>query len=250
MTQRMRLTRVLVPMAGLTFLLLGCAPRVEKAAPGAAVPPLAPKQEAAPSAPAVPPVLPAEGVYPVDAQTTDLRIYVYRAGRLARLGHNHVISSEDVQGTVTLGRGLKETTVRLEIPVATLVVDDPGLREAAGPDFRSEPSESDIAGTRRNMLSERVLDAGPYPSIRVQAEVAGGALPDLQMDADITIRDVTRRVRVPVRLETSENSVTASGELEIRQTDFGMTPFSELGGALRVRDEVRIQYRIVARRRG
>jgi polyisoprenoid-binding protein YceI len=248
MIQPMRLTRVPVPMAGLAFLLLGCAPQVEKAAPGAAVPPLAPRQEAAPSAPVVPPVLPAEGVYQVDAQATDLRIYVYRAGRLARLGHNHVISSKDVQGTVTLRRDLQETTVRLEIPVATLVVDDPGLREAAGPGFRSEPSESDIAATRRNMLSERVLDAGPYPSIRVQAGVAGGALPDLEMDANITIRDVTLRVRVPVKLESSANSVTANGELEIRQTDFGVTPFSVLGGALSVRDEVGIRYRVVARR--
>jgi polyisoprenoid-binding protein YceI len=241
MIQPMRLTRVPVPMAGLAFLLLGCAPQVEKA-------PLAPRQEAAPSAPVVPPVLPAEGVYQVDAQATDLRIYVYRAGRLARLGHNHVISSKDVQGTVTLRRDLQETTVRLEIPVATLVVDDPGLREAAGPGFRSEPSESDIAATRRNMLSERVLDAGPYPSIRVQAGVAGGALPDLEMDANITIRDVTLRVRVPVKLESSANSVTANGELEIRQTDFGVTPFSVLGGALSVRDEVGIRYRVVARR--
>ena len=249
MTHPLPLTRALVPMAALALLLLGCAPQVERPEPGAVVPPPTPVLER-PGPSVAPPERPAEGVYQVDAQATDLRIYVYRAGRLARLGHNHVISSRDVQGTVTVGRTLEESTLRLEIPVATLKVDDPDLRKAAGPDFQSEPSESDIEGTRRNMLSERVLDAGPYPSISVQAGVAGGTLPDLELDLDITIRDMTRRIRAPVTLEESGDGVTASGELEIKQTDFGMTPFSVLGGALRVRDEVRIQYRVVARPRG
>jgi hypothetical protein len=40
----------------------------------------------------------------------------------------------------------------------------------------------------------------------------------------------------------------AAGELRLRQSDFGITPFSVLGGALTVEDELRVRYRLLARR--
>jgi hypothetical protein len=39
-----------------------------------------------------------------------------------------------------------------------------------------------------------------------------------------------------------------SGELPIKQTDLGLTPFSAMLGALQVQDELRVRFRIVARR--
>ena len=40
--------------------------------------------------------------------------------------------------------------------------------------------------------------------------------------------------------------LTASGELPIKQTDLGLTPFSALLGALAVQDELRVRFRFVA----
>jgi hypothetical protein len=45
------------------------------------------------------------------------------------------------------------------------------------------------------------------------------------------------------------DSLTASGEARIRQTDFGIEPVSAVGGAVKVKDEVLVRYAIRARRR-
>ena len=39
-----------------------------------------------------------------------------------------------------------------------------------------------------------------------------------------------------------------SGELALRQTDFGITPLSVAGGAIQVQDEVKLRFDIHARR--
>src|SRR5690606_40810752 len=61
---------------------------------------------------------------------------------------------------------LVQSRVELAIPVARLVVDDAAARRQEGPDFASEPSPDDAAGTRTNMLSGALLDAAQFPTIK------------------------------------------------------------------------------------
>jgi len=246
--------------------LIGCAPRVDKPAPEAseasqaaaeaaasavdAPAPAVPERRPAPTRRAAPARVAPTGDFEVDPAASDVRIFVYRSGRLARVGHNHVISSRDVQGKVSVSRtkNLKGSTVKLRIPVATLVVDDPALRKEAGEEFESALTQEQIDGTLRTMLSAAVLHAAPFPLVTVKGTVVGGTLPDLELDAVMTVRDREHQFRTPVRVERTEDSVTASGEFRIRQSDFEIEPVNLLQGALSVNDEFKVQFRIVARR--
>ena len=96
------------------------------------------------------------------------------------------------------------------------------------------------------MLGDRVLDAERHESIRIKARVVGGTLPDLQLEAQITLRGKTRRMPAAVTVRREADRLIATGQLEILQSDFGITPFSLLAGALRVKDEMKIEYRLVA----
>ena len=44
--------------------------------------------------------------YVVDATQSDLHWLVYKAGTLARLGHNHTIAAGDLGGSVTVASGV------------------------------------------------------------------------------------------------------------------------------------------------
>src|SRR5258708_23733284 len=79
-----------------------------------------------------------------------------RRGPPARLGHDHVVASHEVTGYVAPGEGRAD----LYVALARLVVDEPELRKEAG--FDTQPSESDIEGTRSNMLNH-VLEAERFP---------------------------------------------------------------------------------------
>jgi hypothetical protein len=52
---------------------------------------------------------------------------------------------------------------------------------------------------------------------------------------------------VPGRIEFKNDAIEASGTVTIHQTDFGIRPISK-GGVVNVKDELNIEWRLVARR--
>ena len=62
--------------------------------------------------------LPLPGEYRIDSVDSEVRLLVYRAGPLARLGHNHVMVNRALHGDVTLERNLPDSTFELIAPVS------------------------------------------------------------------------------------------------------------------------------------
>lgn len=186
--------------------------------------------------------------YTVDAARSDVHWLVYRSGALARFGHNHVISVGGMSGTVEVAEQWSDSTFELEIPLLELVVDDPELRAAAGDGFSSEPSEEDVAGTRRNMLGEDLLDAGTHPVLRVAGRAPSGTPVDGEIELTIELAGRTATVTAPVSVERAGRGLTATGSFRLTHEQLGLEPFSALGGALRVAQEMDFTYRISARR--
>lgn len=176
-------------------------------------------------------------VYRVVAAESLLSIVVRRGGPLAKLGHDHVVSSTGVQGYADP----QQSRADLYLLLDALVVDDPALRAQAGLD--TQPSASDIAATRSNMLVTLAVQQYPY----VQVRVNGTAQQSLNLD--ITLHGVTRNFpQVPATLDMTGELLTVTGRFAINQSDFGITPFSVLGGAIRVEDRLELAFRIHAGR--
>lgn len=188
------------------------------------------------------------GTYTVDPADSEVYWLIYRAGALARLGHNHVISVDEISGTVDVAEEWGESSFELEIPLGGLVVDDPALRAAAGDEFSSEPSAEDVAGTRRNMLGEDLLDAESHPLLRITGRSPSGTPADGEIQLTIDLAGRTSTVTAPVGVELAGDALTATGSFRLTHEQLGLEPFSALGGALRVADEMDFSYRIGAQR--
>lgn len=215
----------------------GCGPRRAETPPP--VPPLA-------GAPVVRP--PPEGaqVLAVDADHSTVTLRVHRAGRLAKLGHNHVITSGTESGYAWTNGALAGSGFEVHVPVAALVVDDPAARAGAGPEFPGELPEAAREGTRRNMLRAEVLDGEHYPEIMVRADSLHGTWERPVVAARVTIKDHVRAIEVPLTILREPGAITATGSFRILQSDFGLTPFSVGGGALQVADEIEVSFTIRA----
>jgi len=61
------------------------------------------------------------------------------------------------------------------------------------------------------------------------------------------VREVESEFEAPVAITTEGADLVASGEVELRQSQLGLTPFSVMMGALQVQDAMRLQFRVVAR---
>jgi len=185
----------------------------------------------------------------LDSERSGLSIRVYRAGPLARLGHNHVILARHLEGRVSIGENPAVLTLEMSIPVADLVVDDSAARSAAGADFAESVDDDARTGTRRNMLGPALLDAGRFPSIAVTALSVGPAVrTGGPMSATLTIDVAGHRstVETSFTLQSMDGALVASGTAVLRQSGMGLAPFSIMLGALQVQDDIRVDYRLVA----
>lgn len=211
---------------------------------------LAPEPAPAPTAPVKPPAdfpeayyrqATAQGkpVFRVDPAASLVVIEVRRSGKLSRLGHDHVVASHHVGGYVAPEEGRAD----LYVPLTYLAVDEDKLRAEAG--FETQPTESDIAGTRANML-EKVLEADKFPFALIRVSGARARKGNGDISVALTLHGQTRTLKVPAEIDADARQVSVSGRLSFNQTDFGITPFSLFGGALAVRDAVDLRFRIQA----
>lgn len=182
----------------------------------------------------------------IDPARSELRVLVYRGGALARFGHNHVLVSKSVAGDVWVGANDTGARFELALPVASFVIDEPTARLEEGADFAIQPSAVDVEGTRHNLLGPRVLDADGFPEIRVigaEASAATGA----SVTARFRVRSRETEFAVPVTITRSGEELAVAGGFTVLQSALGLEPFSVALGALQVRDDLAVRFRLVAR---
>ena len=185
---------------------------------------------------------------PYEIVESDVTVRVYRDGPLARLGHNHVIASTGVTGRVVLAESVSRSTLELSLPLDSLTVDEPARRAAAGSDFPDNVTEADREGTRRNMLGTALLDAATFPAVHLASVAVAEREGILYVTARVDITGHVREIVVPVTLETQGPTLVARGEFTVTHAELGLVPFSVAMGALRVRDDLQVAYRLVARK--
>ena len=225
--------RAALAAAGLAAVLAGCAQLLRVEAPSA------PPAEF-PEAFYLQALKQGKPVFRVDSRESLVVIEVRRSGSLARLGHDHVVASHELTGYVAPGEGRAD----LYVVLARLAVDEAALRAEAG--FETHPTESDIEGTRAHML-EKVLEADKFPFALVRVSGVDASRREAAMSVAITLHGVTRALQVPATIDADADKISVTGRLSLDQTDFGITPYSVLGGAIAVQNRVDLRFRIIAR---
>jgi polyisoprenoid-binding protein YceI len=215
----------------LALLLAGCTPLVRETVPALGVEPAE-----FPKAHYLLAVAQGQPVYRIDAAQSLVAIVVRRAGSLARLGHDHVVASHEAVGFVAPQQGRADLYVELD----RLTVDEAALRAEAG--FETQPSASDIEGTRANML-EKVLESSRFPFAVIAVTGVDASQRRTTLAVTLTLHGHTRTVQTPAEVDVDADAeqLRVSGRFSFAQTDFGITPYALLG-------EVDLRFRVTARR--
>ena len=184
-------------------------------------------------------------VYKVDARESRADILVFKGGKLAKFGHDHVISTTDISGSVELTEDFADSTASILVALGSLEVDRQELRNEYGMDM--EVSKSAKMGTRKNMLV-KVLESNKWPDVSIVMTVNEFSLPETILNLKFTLHGVTKDFLLPVALQISEATLRVQGSFDLLQTDYGIKPFSRMLGGLRVQDGVTIHFNLVADR--
>jgi polyisoprenoid-binding protein YceI len=207
---------------------------------------VSPPAAGAGAAGAVPPAPAGRGVYLIDPSHSEIRLLVYRAGPMARLGHDHVITHRAVAGWIKFNGNPSAAVFALSLPVADFVIDSPAARAEEGTEFHEEVTEDAKAGTRHNMLSEALLDAEHYPTITLTSVSVTGTAGMMNATLVLHIAGHQSTLVVPFQVATATGQISASGAVQLRQTELGLKPFSTMLGALQVQDEFTVKFTLFA----
>jgi len=181
--------------------------------------------------------------YTVNTQQSTLEIHVYRAGLLKAFGHDHLISAKQLSGQVQFVQpNIAETSVNFVVETGSLVVLDP------------DESEKDRNEVQATMLGEQVLHAEQYPQIqftssRLRSVAQKEGAMEIQMEGTLRLHGVEKFVLVPVRVRVVEGKMSADGDFSLLQSDYGIAPIRAGGGAVRVKDKLKITFHIVSEQR-
>lgn len=183
----------------------------------------------------------------VDAARSRLQILVFRAGTAAALGHNHVLTAPRLQGWLwTPEAGLEGARFALRLRLDELELDAPEFRASLGPDFASHLDAEAIAGTRAHMLGPDNLEADRYPVLQLRSASISGQLPQLQAEVEIELHGQRRRQLIALEVWQEDGVWRTRGDFTVRQSNFGVRPYSVLGGLLAVQDELKISFDILS----
>jgi hypothetical protein len=203
--------------------------------------PSRPEQVSAPVGPA------GATLFTLDPGASRVWFYLHADGPLTRLGHNHVITAPGLSGNIWLHPALERSGCALQLAVDQFVVDDPAERAAAGGEYAPPLDDAARAGTRAHMLGDSQLAAARFPLVSLRCRQVSAAASGVMLDLTVTLRDRDSQLTVPVAWQRSGSTLRASGEFVFRQSAVGLEPYSALFGALRVADEIRARFQLVAR---
>lgn len=176
----------------------------------------------------------------INTSASKVTVHVYKAGLLSAFGDNHTIAAPLATATLNTEKNFVELTFQ----VKDMKVEDPGSN-----DSKRQQVES-------NMKGEKVLDGARFPEIKfvsTSVEQQGGT--NYLVHGNLSLHGMTKPVNVPVSFKDGQDKDGQnkdgqdktghySGTVKLKQTDFGITPITIAGGAVKVKDVIEIDFDI------
>ena len=190
------------------------------------------------------PQLPSPSIYRIDSGRSSLNVDVFRGGLFKTLGHDHTVAARKFSGTVQFDPGkLRDSSVSLSIESSSLTVLDP---------HASEKERSEVQATMEGL---KVLGVQAFPKIefsstRVSEVTQAGNGFAITLTGRLSLHGIEREITFPVHISFEKNLLRAAGSASITQTDFGIVPIRLGGGTVRVKDQVKVNFDLLAERAG
>ncbi len=164
-----------------------------------------------------------------------LEVHVGKAGLLAGAGHEHLVRARTFSGSITYEPD-HPTDASVTVSVST-----EGLYVVPASDSADIPR---ITATMR----DRVLRVRDNPEIKFVSKAVVGTTRGVHVEGALTILGHTRPVAFDAELRFSGDTLEGTASFSVRQTDFGIRPYSTALGLVKVADQVNLEIRLKATR--
>jgi polyisoprenoid-binding protein YceI len=102
-------------------------------------------------------------------------------------------------------------------------------------------------------MRDEVLEVNNHPEItfkstNVEANCIDDSKCRTKITGDLTLHGTTRAITIDALVTFHEASLQAEGQFSLRQSEYGIKPVSVAGGTIKVKDELKFNFNIVANR--
>lgn len=177
--------------------------------------------------------------YVLDAKASQFTVQAFAEGLAGIADHRPRFSIGDFSGNLVFDPvQLQNGSLHLTARTGSLKIMD-------------EVTQQDRKSIERVMFGE-VLHPDKYPevvfdSLRVVCSPAGENRYSSAITGVVALHGNTNTESIQAQLVLSDGSLRAYGELKLRQSDYGIALASVAGGILRIRDELKFTFFLVAR---
>jgi polyisoprenoid-binding protein YceI len=179
--------------------------------------------------------------YTISAAESNLWVFVGKAGFFSALGHEHEIGIKSFAGRIEVPQvGASGGSLEVEIETKSFVVLD------------KNASENDRAKIFEAMHKD-VIESEKFQKINFRSvsvsdlKPAGEGNYSLTLNGDLTLHGVTKRIAVPATATITPEQIRAVGKYTLKQSDYGIKIYSAGGGTVKVKNEVVVNFNIVAK---
>jgi polyisoprenoid-binding protein YceI len=178
--------------------------------------------------------------YRIDVGVSRFTIRAFAGGALSALAHSPTFAVRQYEGRVEFDPEAPSSAS------LTMTIAAPSL------DLTDDVSAKDRREILR-VMHEDVLEDDKYPTIVYDCPATASSVTsssgqfDVKLNGALTLHHVTRPQPLTARVVASPTMLRANGEFSVKQSDYGIRLASAVGGAIKVKDELRCAFDLVAR---
>jgi polyisoprenoid-binding protein YceI len=180
--------------------------------------------------------------YAIDPNSSRFTVKAFASGLLSGLGHNPTFAIRGYSGTAKVSPDNLETaSLQVRIQADSLTVTDDV----------SQKDRQDIENrTKQDVLETSRFSEIAFDSTQIAANKSGEGRLTASITGDLTLHGVTQSLSFNAQVVVSGATVRGFGEFSVRQTDYDIELVSVAGGTLKVKDELKISFDILAKQQG
>lgn len=179
--------------------------------------------------------------YRLAPEESSFTVQAFAEGLLSAFGHDPVIAIRAFEGEAQFVPGtLEAAAVKIRINAKAL-----GLTGET-----KEKDRVEIETTMRN----QVLEVEKYPEIvfsssNISASRVAEGRYRVRVIGDLSFHGVTQKnLWITSEATVNDQQLRARGDFALKQSDFGIKPFSAVGGTIKLKNELKFSFDIVGKR--
>lgn len=178
--------------------------------------------------------------YTLDPSVSRFRAQAFASGLLATFGHNPIIVIRKFSGEARVDpQALEQSSLEFTVDTASFEIEN-------------DISQKDRQEILR-IAQQEVLETDKYPEIRYECSSLTGSMVGegrywVVLSGNLTLHGVTRPQTIAATVAVNGDTCRASGDFAIRQSEYKIKLVSAAAGALKVKDDVKCTFDIMARK--